>query len=208
MRISFDIETTGLNPETDHILEVAAIVIDGDETPGAKFEAVVNFVAYPGDVNPVVEKMHTENGLWAACELSNRSIEQVDRDLHAFLSEQNAKQHGARKEADEKIVLTGRSVHFDLSFVKRHMPLTAALLSHRVDDVGCIERFLSRFGLGVSTTASNHRAMSDAEAAITQLVACNKAFYHYIENREVESYEAGRVAGYEEGFENGKLGDA
>ncbi len=80
-----DIETSGLDPNRDHILEVACVITDGSLREVARWEhityyeesevlsrvdasnerAVLEASELTG-VNPYVIRMHLENGLWAA----------------------------------------------------------------------------------------------------------------------------------------------
>jgi oligoribonuclease len=61
-----DIESTGLNPKKDHLLEVALVVTDDDLREIASASTIMQPVGIKIDsveMDPVVREMHTKNGL-------------------------------------------------------------------------------------------------------------------------------------------------
>jgi oligoribonuclease (3'-5' exoribonuclease) len=59
-----DIETTGLDPRNDHILECAAILVDRELNELAVFNQVVHHPEFAlSDMSPFVRDMHTQNGI-------------------------------------------------------------------------------------------------------------------------------------------------
>jgi len=64
-----DIESTGLDPEKDHLLEVALVITDDDLNETAATSVVVQPVGVLDveklDLDPKVRKMYTDNGLFA-----------------------------------------------------------------------------------------------------------------------------------------------
>jgi oligoribonuclease len=61
-----DVETTGLDPDYDQLLEVAMVITDSELEPIAGFDSVVHWTEFLG-VNETVFKMHTDNGLFEDC---------------------------------------------------------------------------------------------------------------------------------------------
>lgn len=110
--VMLDIETTGLDPDKHSVLEIGALAFNLHtlETQGPPFEETVHFRrrVYT-KIDPYVEEMHTENGLWRDCELSQSSKGTVIRALVSWL-----KQQGAVK---GNVILAGNSVHFDRKFL-------------------------------------------------------------------------------------------
>ncbi len=184
--IWLDLETTGLNPDRDIILEFAAGI--ADDGPGGSFTAieivqsVIDPKSYapwrvPGHtptgfefveeidglialeaMDPYVRNMHTKNGLLAELERPELccTIEEADDALSALL-------------LDGKPSLAGNSVHFDLAFIKKHMPRFAARLSHRVFDVSTLLRAERTYGDShalINVPASSHRAREDVLASL------------------------------------------
>jgi len=126
-----DIETTGLDQEQCPILEVACIVTDGVLEELGRIHYVRHWPSTPESralmgVSPVVEKVHTDNGLWALCNKEGVSLGQLDTSIAGGVRELCG---------DEKPVLAGSSVHFDRTFIARQMPSLHAALHYRNFDV-------------------------------------------------------------------------
>jgi len=163
-----DLETTGIDPERDLILELAAIYEQGHIQ---QFGPMA--VGYPETVilrqcNAYVRQMHTETGLIQRCSVSQVTLHSLEVDLmrHLALTTQPDPE-------GDRIILAGFSVHFDRNFVMAQMPTFAAHLSHRVLDVSSIRRFLEdhpHFGAMAKEYNDNHprphKAMDDCKAAI------------------------------------------
>lgn len=110
--VVLDIETTGLNPDRDSILEVGALAIDFQTLAivGPQFHSVVHYKRGAGaEITPFVEKMHTSNGLWDACAKSACTRSEMFRALVIWMHEQGA--------LSGNVILVGNSVHFDRSFL-------------------------------------------------------------------------------------------
>jgi len=133
-----DLETTGLNPEKDAILEIGFKVTDPQGSTVDQFSRVLRGTSgYYHDaiatakLNPVVNDMHSSSGLWSDLESVNISTPfwtgfQETRDwIHDLVG-------------DSKPPLCGSSVDFDRGFLNRHCPSLAALFHYRVVDVSSI----------------------------------------------------------------------
>jgi len=175
-----DIETTGLDPSKDRILEVYGRVFDLDTLEsGPEFYWLVGNSMY-ANVDPYVQEMHTKNGLWKAIENNN---------YHSFLGEKMTvffTENMTEEFIAKKVVLAGRSVHFDLKFLKTY--LTG--FHHRVFDLRSIIEFWvantadknleTRFK--TSTELVEHRAKADV---INDILLYQEISYRI---REVEFY--------------------
>lgn len=165
MIVFLDIETTGLAPDRDLILEVAAAAVDPQLNPVSGFAAVLQRPrsdAFPR-ADAYVQKMHTENGLWQECNASEITLVAATDALCAWLDSLGEGKH----------TLAGDSVHFDLSFLRVSMPLVAQRFSHRLLDVSAFR--VARELLGYPAQDFGpvaHRAQADVMASIA------KARYH------------------------------
>lgn len=157
-----DLETTGLDPYRETILEVAAFTASLDKPfdLAPLYEAVIHCdPVVKAGVDPVVRGMHTENGLWVECEKSTVTLNQADFTLSRRLL-------GLSFADNEKAVLAGSSIHFDHSFIRKHMPFTAAHLSHRHYDVSAVKLFAQSLGMEKLPKGEAHRAAADVMESV------------------------------------------
>lgn len=168
-----DLETTGLDPNEPGamILEwgyvLAADDIDGDFSVLDSCSSPIACDVDPTKLDPYVKKMHTTNGLLAEIRLAESgslpTIEESDEMLLSVCQELSG------QEKPKGIVLAGSSVHFDLGWVRVHMPRFAACLSHRVFDVSVLKAYARAYSkdfpeLGEAEGA--HRALNDIQYSL------------------------------------------
>jgi len=173
-----DLETTGLDPATGLILEVAAVLCEdarGDDFSAPLWASTAVYHTPEAlaavAIDDFVRRMHTSNGLFADVRESRVSIEDVDMVLETTC------EHLApgRKHA---ITLAGSSVHFDLAWVRVHLPKTAERLSHRVFDVSTLRRAVDSWGPKVEwPVRDTHRALPDIMATIEEARLARAALF-------------------------------
>lgn len=155
-----DIETTGLDPRKNVMLEIAVVITKGDleftEISALTWNiarAVREEKAACGDL---VRQMHTDNGLWDACEASITLLCDVEAAVARFIQRHDA--------AGGPIC--GSSPHFDKAFIDVEMPLVAACFNHRTFDVSTLKQACAQRYVKVPEIGTNHRALSDIRASI------------------------------------------
>lgn len=152
-----DLETTGLSPERDSILEVAVAVTD------RRFEiraADVWVVAFDGPVDTWAATNHRQ--LLELCKQSHQTLSTVEWAIVAFID--------AHCPANERLVLAGSSIHFDRAFVRARMPNLEHRLHYRMLDVSSFKEALRAAGHSYREGgAKAHRAMPDVEASVDEL---------------------------------------
>lgn len=181
-----DLETTGLDPGTGHILEVAVVVTDEDLEPiysrsllvdprpdlEEKYGPMREPFAWPdvfAAANPTataaadVERMHTDSGLLQAIDdLKPGNIEMAQEVLLGEVAP-------CFGDAPDFGPLCGNGVaHFDRAWLVGHMPEFNGRLSYRHLDTRSLWLATQRwadFG-GAPQDARTHRAMSDVVDAL------------------------------------------
>lgn len=157
MLIWMDIETTGLDPLTGSILEVAAIAVNDRLDEVARFHVVLHSLMMPEEP---VRTMHTDSGLLLACQYS--AVQETDADYQFCGWLDGLKQ--------ESLVMAGSGVsHFDRPWLKDHAWLSADKFEYWMVDVGVMRRGLKILGVGVpDPPKKRHRAMDDAEQHLSE----------------------------------------
>ncbi len=134
--VFIDIETTGLSPTEDEILELAVARVD-TRTWEMK-ENYTGLVYTPGavrrilerDLIPIVKDMHTQSGLLGELntlydrDVSPRSYEEIEQAVLALV-----KPWGVKGQP-----IWGSSVHFDRGFLARKFPLLNGYFHYRIVD--------------------------------------------------------------------------
>jgi len=178
-----DLETTGLDPSTDLIIEFAAAVCD-DELEILDERLYIfpmsSFIERKLEAaDSVVKDMHTENHLLA--EMTK---------LQALGNNFSYNYYKGCLEADVlnwlgyfgmlpgTLELAGSGVHFDRAMLKAHMPLLESFMHYRNFDVSTMKRMAKRWAPEyyrrnpIFEAVSSHRAQSDMRIAVehTRLV--------------------------------------
>lgn len=179
----FDCETTGLlgrNPPEPGDLEAGgqllewALVLAEDDRSGRhisvkEYTAVIHHDPNALAMSDFVRKMHTGNGLLADVATSPTTLAQSDDFLFAVC------QDLTDKPQPRDLTLAGNSVHFDLAWVRKHLPKFASCLSHRVFDVSTLTRVCQSWLSEDDAKACKaefdavppiHRALDDVRASL------------------------------------------
>src|SRR5262245_14654930 len=161
-----DCEMTGLDIETDALIEVAVLITDYDlNVLGEGIDLVIKPPAEALDqMTEFVREMHTASGLLAEFD-NGVSLADAERQVLEFIS-------GYVPEA-RKAPLAGNSVGTDRTFLVRDMPSVEAHLHYRKLDGQSIKelvrRWYPRVYYATPAKAGNHRALADITESIAEL---------------------------------------
>ncbi|WP_119393360.1 oligoribonuclease [Salinibius halmophilus] len=163
--IWLDMEMTGLEPERDHIIEVATLVTD--EQLNVLAEGPVIAIHQPDSVLALMDdwnqKTHGESGLVERVKHSNVSLTQAEQQTLDFLKEWVAP--GCSP-------LCGNSIGQDRRFIYRYMPQLANFLHYRSIDVSTIKELTRRWAPDVLKgfeKTGTHKAMDDIKESLAEL---------------------------------------
>ena len=160
-----DLETTGSDLDVvnersgirsrHEIIEIGAAITDTELNVLDGRSFVIGHDIVHENISPLVENMHTVNGLWADVAKSTMTIAEADATLAGWIRKYNGSNHMA---------FAGSGVmHFDRKFIRRDMPLLDKRLTYWAIDVGPIRRSF-KYLLGVDEwpeDTKNHRAFED-----------------------------------------------
>ncbi|WP_165986118.1 oligoribonuclease [Streptomyces sp. YIM 98790] len=161
-----DCEMTGLSLTDDALVEVAALVTDGElNVLGEGVDVVIRPPESAlASMPEVVRQMHTASGLLAELDAGTTLREAEDRVLeylHRWVPEPG------------KTPLCGNSVGTDRGFLARDMPRLEQHLHYRIIDVSSVKELARRWYpkayFNSPQKAGNHRALADIRESIAEL---------------------------------------
>ncbi|GAC82202.1 oligoribonuclease [Gordonia paraffinivorans] len=162
-----DCEMTGLRLESDKLIEIAALVTDGDlNILGDGVDVVIHaddeaLAAMPD----VVKKMHADSGLTEEVRRSTVTLAEAEKMVLDYI-----RKHVTTPGA---VPLAGNSIATDRNFIARDMPELDAYLHYRMVDVSSIKelcrRWYPRIYFGQPEKGLAHRALADIRESIREL---------------------------------------
>ena len=163
-----DLEMTGLDPETDVIVEIATLVTDDELNIVAEGPELVIF--QPDDVlarmNDFVTKMHITSGLLELIKVSTVSEAEAMQQTLDFIKVYSPE--------SGKIPLCGNSIRTDRSFLAKYMPEIDNWLHYRCVDVSTVKELVRRWYPGVehgrpTSVGQSHRALDDIRDSVAEM---------------------------------------
>lgn len=170
--IWIDLEMTGLDPETDLIIEIATIVTDSNlnilaEGPVRAIYQTDERLAQMDEWNT---KQHNKSGLVKRIRESLITIAMAERETLDFLKKYVGK---------GKSPMCGNSICQDRRFLCRYMPELAEFFHYRNLDVSTLKELAKRWQpalLKGMKKQSKHLALEDIKESINELVFYRQHF--------------------------------
>jgi oligoribonuclease len=163
--IWIDLEMTGLNPDTDCIIEIATVVTDKELVVLA--EGPVYAIHQPDEVLAKMDewntRQHASSGLTERVRASRVEAQQAEQETLTFL----------RKHVEiGASPICGNSICQDRRFLIRHMPQLAAFFHYRNLDVSTLKILTKLWKPAIAThfeKNSVHLALADIHDSIREL---------------------------------------
>lgn len=161
-----DCEMTGLYPDKDELVEIAAIVTDGELN---ELDAGISLVikcseAALAQMDDFVVNMHNESGL----------INEIPLGIDLADAETQVLEYVMKHVPEaKKAPLAGSSIYTDRGFLTKYMPTLDDHLHYRLVDVSSIKelvrRWYPRAYYALPEKHGNHRALGDIRESIAEL---------------------------------------
>jgi len=162
-----DLEMTGLDANSDVIVEIATLITDDElnivaEGPDLVIHQSDEVLARMDDV---VTKMHTSSGLINEIKASEITLEEAGRATMEFLT--------AHIPQPRSVPLCGNSIGMDRRFLSVYLPEIEEYLHYRSVDVSTVKELARRWYPedmgGLTKKASAHRAMDDIKESVAEM---------------------------------------
>lgn len=168
-----DLEMTGLDPDTDTIIEIATIITNSQLEVIKEGPSIA--IHQPDDVlarmDPWCVEHHGASGLTQRVKNSKITLARAEDESLAFI----------REYCHEKMApLCGSSIHQDRRFLVRYMPKLNAFLHYRMIDVSTIKELVDRwypFDKRPPPKNKNHLAMEDVRESLAELTFYRQTFF-------------------------------
>ena len=168
-----DMEMTGLDPEKEVIIEVAAIVTDHQHEELDSYHQIVKQHSdYMEKMDKWNTKQHKKSGLY---ELVPNGItqEQMEREL-IDLADKHFK--------EEKIILAGNSIYQDRLFIRKHLLKFEERLHYRMLDVSAWKIIFANKDV-IFKKENKHRALDDVRESIREI----KMYLSYLNHAKLDA---------------------
>ncbi|MCW2654525.1 MAG: orn [Mycobacterium sp.] len=158
---------TGLDLRKDRLIEIAALVTDGDlNVLGDGIDVVIHADDDAlSQMIPVVNEMHTRSGLIDEVRASTIDVPAAEAMVLDYIR--------AHVPQAKTVPLAGNSIATDRGFIARDMPALENYLHYRMVDVSSIKelcrRWYPRIYYGQPEKGLAHRALADIKESIREL---------------------------------------
>ena len=167
-----DMEMTGLNPDSDKIIEVAMIVTDQDLNILAQSDVLV--IHQPDSIMDNMDawntSTHQRTGLTAKVKAATLTEAEAEQQLLHFM---------AQWLPEKTSPMCGNTIHQDRRFMARYMPKLEAYFHYRNVDVSTLKELAKRWKPELHAGFKKqqaHTALADVHESIDELIYYREKF--------------------------------
>lgn len=166
-----DLEMTGLDPDKDVVIEVAAIITDWDFRELDSYQRLVK-----GDPDQTRELL--DNNPWWSQQSGAKEqiLSEIDKGENPSVIEKELISLIDKHAENDVVLLSGNSIHQDRRFIRRLWPELESRLHYRMLDVSSWKVVMIGKYQNTYEKSSTHRAMDDIKESIEEL----KSYLGYI----------------------------
>lgn len=157
-----DLEMTGLDPEEDRILEVAAVATGWDLKPLAEMTEVVK-------VSPELMQKRMVGDFWEKNSASRDALMEQNATGKMPAEVEGEVLEFIQKNFGKEVILAGNSIHQDRKFIDREWPEVAKRLHYRMLDVSAWKVYFEGARNDHFAKPEVHRALDDIRGSIEEL---------------------------------------
>lgn len=155
-----DLEMTGLNVDSDYILEIACFCTDQNFVQLFDYHAIIFQPKYIIDsMEAFCYAMHQSSGLIENVLASSISCQQVEHALLVLLSQYTLMNN---------VYIAGNSVYNDLIFIKKYMPKIASWLHYRTFDISTLKLIAQIKNIPPFIKQKKHTALADIKESLAE----------------------------------------
>lgn len=169
-----DLEMTGLNPDTDIILEESSYITDFN------FETLAESNYRVFHDRERVKKLFDKNEWWKKYpENQKQFLDNLDKGLSLrVIEDQLLEQINKIVKPDDAIYLAGNSIHSDRKFITKYWPTLDQRLHYRMLDVSSFKIIMfHKFGIDYEKE-NTHRSLIDIQESIDEIKYYLNFFQH------------------------------
>ena len=171
--IWIDLEMTGLDTMTDHIIEIATVVTDGqlNELAEGPVIAIHQSQETMDAMDEWNTRHHGDSGLTARVLAGTTTLQEAEVETLRFLGEHVA---------EGSSPMCGNSICQDRRFLAREMPTLESYFHYRNLDVSTLKILAQHWAPQVArglTKESEHRALADIRDSIAELLYYRDALF-------------------------------
>ncbi len=151
-----DCETSGLNPETNQLLEVSIVITDSNLKELDYMTRVIKNDKI--NIDEFCYNLHSKNGLLKDIEFQGVSLKEAEQDIFWFLTQ--TLENGTSP-------MCGSTIQFDRKFLEKYMPSLNKFFHYRNLDVSSVKILWSEFlGNAHFPKGEAHRGLPDVRESI------------------------------------------